>query len=198
MPGKLTFLVIHCTATPQGREVSGDEIRQWHMGPADQPDGTVRYLGNTYPNRAALPPDKIGGIAISRLQGRGWRKVGYSDIIHLNGWVENLMPYNDDDTVDAWEVTNGVASVNAIARHVVYAGGKSKDNKQDIDTRTPGQQRALLNYCVNAIAKVPALKLAGHNQFDVKACPSFSVPAWAAENNIQKKNIYSEPLKVKL
>lgn len=28
--GKLKYLVIHCTATPEGREVSGAEIRAWH------------------------------------------------------------------------------------------------------------------------------------------------------------------------
>ena len=32
--GKLKYLVIHCTATPEGREVSGAEIRAWHTNPA--------------------------------------------------------------------------------------------------------------------------------------------------------------------
>ena len=31
---KLKFLVIHCTATPEGREVTGDQIRHWHLDPA--------------------------------------------------------------------------------------------------------------------------------------------------------------------
>lgn len=30
---QLKFLVIHCTATPEGREVSADEIRRWHTAP---------------------------------------------------------------------------------------------------------------------------------------------------------------------
>lgn len=30
---KLEFLVIHCTATPAGREVSSDDIRRWHTSP---------------------------------------------------------------------------------------------------------------------------------------------------------------------
>lgn len=30
---KLKYLVIHCTATPEGREVSADEIRRWHTAP---------------------------------------------------------------------------------------------------------------------------------------------------------------------
>jgi N-acetylmuramoyl-L-alanine amidase len=31
---KLKYLVIHCTATPEGREVSAADIRRWHTSPA--------------------------------------------------------------------------------------------------------------------------------------------------------------------
>ena len=31
--GKLKYLVLHCTATPEGREVTADEIRRWHPLP---------------------------------------------------------------------------------------------------------------------------------------------------------------------
>ena len=30
---RLKLLVIHCTATPAGREVSADDIRRWHTSP---------------------------------------------------------------------------------------------------------------------------------------------------------------------
>jgi N-acetylmuramoyl-L-alanine amidase len=33
MSRELKYLVIHCTATPQGREVSSAEIRRWHTSP---------------------------------------------------------------------------------------------------------------------------------------------------------------------
>lgn len=33
MAKRLEFLVIHCTATPAGREVSSEEIRRWHTSP---------------------------------------------------------------------------------------------------------------------------------------------------------------------
>ncbi len=33
MKRKLEYLVIHCTATPEGREVEGAEIRAWHTDP---------------------------------------------------------------------------------------------------------------------------------------------------------------------
>ena len=34
--GALRYLVIHCTATPRGREVTGAEIRRWHTSPVSQ------------------------------------------------------------------------------------------------------------------------------------------------------------------
>ena len=30
---KLKYLVLHCTATPEGREVTGADIRRWHTSP---------------------------------------------------------------------------------------------------------------------------------------------------------------------
>ena len=72
---KLKYLVIHCTATPSGREVSSNEIRAWHTNPVCK-------------------------------GGRGWKQVGYTDLIHLNGEVERLVANNEDANVDPWEITN--------------------------------------------------------------------------------------------
>lgn len=33
---ELKYLVLHCTATPEGRAVSSDEIRRWHTSPASK------------------------------------------------------------------------------------------------------------------------------------------------------------------
>lgn len=33
---KLKYLFIHCTATPEGRNVSSDEIRAWHTNPVSK------------------------------------------------------------------------------------------------------------------------------------------------------------------
>ena len=93
---KLKQLVIHCTATPEGREVSADEIRRWHCAPLSE-------------------------------GGRGWRQVGYTDLIHLDGTVERLVDNNEDDVVDPWEITNGAAGHNSVSRHIVYAGGVAAD-----------------------------------------------------------------------
>lgn len=74
---QLKRLVIHCTATPEGREVTKTDIFHWHTDPVSK-------------------------------GGRGWRQVGYTDLIHLDGRVERLVGNNEDAWVDPWEVTNGL------------------------------------------------------------------------------------------
>ena len=156
---KLKLLVLHCTATPEGREVSVAQIKEWHLSP---------------------PP-----------KGRGWHQVGYADIIHLNGMVENIVKYNKNDEVDPWEITNGVIGwVNRIERHVVYAGGMDKDNRFAKDTRTKEQLLAMTNYIIQTIAEHPNIEVAGHNQFAAKACPSFDTIKWLRGIGIPEQNIY--------
>ena len=84
---KLQRLVIHCTATPEGREVSAADIRHWHCDPVGK-------------------------------GGRGWKQVGYTDMVHLDGKVERLVDNNEDAQVDPWEITNGAKGYNSTSRHV--------------------------------------------------------------------------------
>lgn len=155
--GKLELLVIHCTATPEGREVYPDDIREWHLSP---------------------PP-----------KGRGWRQVGYSDMIMINGTTVNLVKYNDDNIVDSWEITNGATGINSKARHIVYAGGTDKKGKTK-DTRNKAQLQAMEDYVKWTIKNHPNIKVAGHRQFAQKDCPSFDVPHWLKSIGIPDKNIY--------
>ena len=163
---KIQFLVIHCTATPEGREVSADEIRRWHLSPSPK--------------------------------GRGWKQVGYTDMIHLNGAIERLVANNEDSYVDSWEITNGVAGINSISRHIVYVGGLSSSNPSEgggmkpKDTRTPAQRETLAKFVKEFVRKHPEVKVAGHNQFAAKACPSFDVPKWLKSIGIPQKNIYQK------
>ena len=149
MKRELLYLVLHCTATKEGREVSADEIRRWHTSPV-------------------------------ALGGRGWKQVGYTDLIHLNGSVERLVANNEDAWVDDWEITNGAKGYNSVSRHVVYAGGLASDGKTPKDTRTPAQLAALEKYVKDFHRRHPKVKIIGHNQVAAKACPSFNVPAWLA------------------
>lgn len=155
--GSLKFLVIHCTATRAGQEITSAQIRKMHTSP---------------------PP-----------VGRGWKQVGYSDMIHLDGTLENLVPYNEDDIVQPREITNGVTGLNSEARHVVYVGGLDDDLKAK-DTRTEAQKVCLGNYIKQCVAAHQQIKIAGHYDFQNKACPSFNVQDFCKELGINEKNIY--------
>jgi N-acetylmuramoyl-L-alanine amidase len=190
---KLTHFVIHYTATPAGRVVTGDQLRQWHLGPA-KVQGGYRYKGKAYPTVESLPNEQIGGVHIVKLiGGRGWRQVGYADLIHLDGRVENLVPYDENDQVDPWEITNGILSTSEIfdnARHIVYAGGGTGQ-----DTRTPEQTTSLINKVKQVINRHPDILVLGHNQIDKTGCPGFDVAAWLRSIGVEEKNISKEKIK---
>jgi hypothetical protein len=153
MSKSLKYLVIHCTATREGREVSSNEIRHWHTDPVSK-------------------------------GGRGWKQVGYTDMIHLDGRVERLVKNNEDEWVDPWEITNGVAGYNSVSRHVVYVGGYAADGQTVKDTRTSAQGAALEKYVREFHRRHPRVKIVGHNELAAKACPCFDVQKWLKEKGI--------------
>lgn len=147
---KLKYLVLHCTATPEGREVSSNDIRTWHTNPVSK-------------------------------GGRGWKQVGYTDLIHLNGEIERLVDNNEDANVDPWEITNGAKGYNSISRHVVYVGGVVADGKTTKDTRTKAQRVAMESYVKEFHRKHPNVRIIGHREVAAKDCPSFDVQVWLKE-----------------
>lgn len=153
---KMKQLVLHCTATPEGRKVTSADIRAWHTNPVSK-------------------------------GGRGWKQVGYTDMIHLDGRVERLVQNNEDMNVDPWEVTNGATGHNSVSRHVVYVGGVARDGKTPKDTRTPAQLKAMEAYVKDFHRRFPSVRIIGHNELAAKACPSFDVQKWLQSIGIRQK-----------
>lgn len=182
-------MVLHCTATIEGSEVTSEQIKRWHMGAKKEKNGTVTYRGKNYPNMAALPDEYLFGKKAKETNGRGWAQVGYSDMFHLNGNVENLVPYDEDNIVEPWEITNGAFGYNSTSRHVVYVGGLDKTTKKGKDTRTTGQLESLPEYVKKTIALHPDIIVCGHYQVNPTGCPNFDVPAWLKEIGVDEKNI---------
>ena len=151
----LRYLVLHCTATPEGREVTSYMIRHWHTDPV-------------------------------RKGGRGWKQVGYTDMIHLDGRIERLVPNNEDATVDPWEITNGAKGINSESRHVVYVGGVDLCGRPK-DTRTAAQLRVMERYVKDFHGRHPDVRIIGHNEVAAKACPSFDVRRWLKTIGIDQK-----------
>lgn len=191
---QLQLFVIHCTATPEGRTITHHDIQQWHLAPLHNSDDTIKYKGKTYNSVAELPNEKIAGVPINLLKGRGWNQVGYSDMILLDGTLVNLVPYDTDTNVDPWKITNGATGINAKARHIVYVGGMDKQGLVPKDTRTPAQRMTLEAWVRTTIRYAPLIQGAGHNQFAAKACPSFNVPAWLDSIGTPGKNVYRNVL----
>lgn len=162
MKNELMYIVIHCTATPEGRDVTAEEIVRWHT---------------------ATPP-----------KGRGWSRPGYSDLIKLDGSLINLRDYNQDDKVDEQEMTWGAKGINGVSRHIVYAGGMSADMSYSKNTLNAKQQKTLETYLRFMILRYPFIRIAGHNQFARKACPSFYVPDLLVTLKFPEQNIYRERL----
>lgn len=155
------YLIIHCTATPEGRAVTAETVKAWHTGP---------------------PP-----------AGRGWSKVGYSDLLLLDGSRHRFVNHNGDKWIDENEITNGVAGINSISRHICYVGGLTADGKKAKDTLTLMQNRQLSVVIREVLAYNPEVLIAGHNQFDNKGCPSFFVPDYLRTKclvNVPEINIY--------
>jgi len=213
---KLTHYIIHYSATTKGRELTSDTLRQWHLGPHTLTEaeikaarakgggdlnilktGVMKYKGGYY-LPGTLPKESIGGVLIENLggSGRGWRQVGYADMIHIGGRIENLVPYNEDENVDPWEITNGIMAANELydnARHLLYVGGGTGQ-----DTRTPEQVVSMINKVKETIHRHPDILVLGHNQVDVTGCPGFDVPAWLRSIGVEEKNISKAPLLYKV
>jgi len=138
-------------------------------------------------------PTSSADIRDWHIRGNGWTKVGYSDMFHLDGTLENLIPFNQDNTVDPWEVSNGARGLNGTSRHIVYVGGKQRLTGRAIDTRTEGQKEALATYVRYMVLRHPNIKVMGHYQAASargKTCPNFDVPCWLQEIGIPSINIY--------
>lgn len=131
--------------------------------------------------------------------GRGWSRVGYSDLIHLNGRVENLVEYDEDNWISEDEITNGAFGYNGISRHVCVVGGRDKDGNQlsktgDFsDMMNADQFTALMQYITAFLSNHSDCQVLGHYQVnDHKECPGFDVPKFLRFLNIPEKHIYED------
>jgi N-acetylmuramoyl-L-alanine amidase len=158
---KIKYLIIHCSATPENKNITAQTVKQWHTNP---------------------PP-----------QGRGWSKVGYSDLILLDGKRHTFVKHNADLWLDSNEITNGVAGINSMSRHVCYIGGMDSEGKKIKNTLTENQNVTLSSIIAEVLTYAPDILIAGHNQFANKGCPSFYVPDYLRNEclyKVNEKNIY--------
>jgi N-acetylmuramoyl-L-alanine amidase len=119
---------------------------------------------------------------------RGWRRVGYSILYERSGISDILIPFDRDDVIESWEISNGARGWNGRTKHLCYAGGRAEGGGVE-DNRSQGQRIAMANDAKLLVMLYPDIKIIGHNQVSIKYCPSYDVPEWAESIGISPANI---------
>lgn len=156
MAKKLKYLVIHCTATPAGREVSADDIRRWHTSPVSQGGRGWKQVGYT---------------DLFHLDGSVERLVNNNEDMSVDPW-------------EVTNGAAGYNSVSR--HIVYAGGVDANDVNKAVDTRTPAQKEAMKRYVLDFHRRFPGVRIVGHNQLAAKACPSFDVPEWLESIGIKQ------------
>jgi N-acetylmuramoyl-L-alanine amidase len=131
----------------------------------------------------------INSHMLSPPHGKGWSKVGYSDVIHLDGTISNFTPFNEDGRVEEWKLSHDGEDIHSLSRHIAYVGGVSKDGFNSENTMTDEQRITFDTYLKYMVRRYPDLLIVGHGQLTGKSCPGFNIPSYCEGINIPNKNI---------
>ena len=161
---KINRIILHCSATKEGKNFQIEDVRNWHIWPKDYfEDGQYKYTkykGKVYQNRKLLPEEVRG------LHGNGWSDIGYHYVILLDGTVKEGKKEQQRGAH-----TKGY---NKDSIGICYIGGLD-ENGNPKDTRTPEQKDSMIKLLVKLKQKYMDAELCGHYQFSSKACPSFKI-----------------------
>jgi len=151
----LKYLVIHCTATPPGREVTASDIRHWHCDPE---------------SRGGRGWKQVGYTDLFHLDGTVERLVGNNEDANVDPWevTNGARGYN--------QISRHI---------VYAGGVNADDREKALDTRTVYQKEAMRRYVLDFHRRFPTVRIVGHRELNAaKACPSFNVGAWLREIGI--------------
>lgn len=198
---KLSLLVGHCAATRPNYKLTKRILESWHKGPLDIVENKiitgVRYLGKTYSSRDLLPAEFLNGKPIKDLEGRGWDRYGYADLLLRNGDIENITPYDDDDWITNKEMTWGASGINSISRHFCLVGGLDQNGDNGIfpfhKIFTDAQFTTMIGYIEQFLKDHPETMVAAHyNYTDKKTCPNFPFYDTLRNGDIDPARIYTK------
>lgn len=125
---------------------------------------------------ATKPNQDIGRAEIDRWhRERGWLGIGYHFVIRRNGKVENGRPLE--------KAGAHVQGLNANSIGICLVGGLNAKG-QPAPEFTAEQWDALETLVRTLKKQFPDARIAGHNEFAAKACPSFNVQEWRKDIGI--------------
>ena len=161
MMGKLTYLVIHCTATPEGRQVTKEDIIRWHTSP--------KHKGGRGWNRPGYSDVVyLNGSLKNILQ------FNQDDIVDM--W----------EISNGARGVNGISRHVVYTGGMDKSGKKAKDTRTDAQKQT---LETYVKFTLLRHPNIQILghnQVPNAN----KACPSFDVSAWLKSIGIADKNIY--------
>lgn len=156
MKKELKYLVIHCTATPAGREVSSRDIRAWHTAPVAQGGRGWKQVGYT---------------DLFHLDGTVERLVANNEDACVDDWeiTNGAQGYN--------AVSRHIVYAGGCDPY-----GNPADTRTD--AQKEAMRRYVLDFHRRhpAVRIVGHRELPGVH----KACPSFDVAAWLNEIGIKQ------------
>ena len=111
---------------------------------------------------------------------RGWKHAGYHYVIELDGKVATLVPLDDDEFIEPWEIANGARGHNQNSIHICMIG---------TDKFTSAQWDALHHLTADLGLRYPDVTVQGHREFAPhKTCPGFAVTSWLLDPVRVQKN----------
>lgn len=168
MAQKLKYLVIHCTATPEGREVTGADIRRMHTAPVSaggrgwkqvgytdlfRLDGTLERLVANNEDAMVDPWEITNGAT-------GYNSVS-RHIVYAGGCDKNMKPKD----------TRTTAQKGALAKYV------QDFHRKHPEVRIIGHRDLSTDRNGNGVIEPSEW---------MKACPSFDVAGWLKEIGINQ------------
>lgn len=157
---KLKYLVIHCAATPEGRDVKAATVVSWHTN-------SVSKGGRGW--------SKPGYSDIIELDGKIVNIVGYN----YDGWV---------DVNEVTNGVQGINSEAQHVCYIGGCDATGKNAKDTRTTAQLISLENLLKLIVSKNRNIIVAGHNQFNPG--KACPSFDVPKWLRSIGVAEKNIY--------
>lgn len=146
--GTLKRLVIHCTATPEGREVTSEEIRHWHTDPVCKGGRGWKQVGYT---------------DMFHLDGTVERLVDNNEDSQVDSWevTNGATGYNS--------TSRHIVYVGGCDKNL-----KAKDTRTDAQKKSMAQYVREFHRIFPSVEICGHRDLPGVN----KSCPSFDVKEW--------------------
>ena len=167
----VTHLVLHHTATPEGMEVTPEDIISLHTS-----------------------KKSIRDTAFFSSEALGFERPGFDVLIGLDGTLHTLINEQDPSPVDLWGIGVGKAGVKGIYRHIAYVGGKTRSNKSRKDTRTLAQRKTLATIVQYYVARFPKIVVVGIGDLPNSGGvfnPAFDVNKWLTAIGVEEQHHYN-------